>query len=172
MQETTKNALFALFQAQNETAKAKTLKEIEAPILPPVKAEITQPQPETQKTPVAVESTQFLELSALTFNDLITPKEAPTEETATPTETPIINQISNFIEAVKPTDETENKPRVFISNYSKFSIAVTGETKQIKDVLKDLGGVYNRYLTCGAGWIFAKRKEAEILDELKLYATF
>jgi hypothetical protein len=275
MQETTKNALFALFQAQNETAKAKTLKEIEAPILPPVKSEITQPQPqpETPKTPVAIEleyihiiwhegsanpdytnskfktwtevqeaflqlwnanekgntqggytkvktnikflgmgaeqvcridltakegngdfnptfetlqkylSTQFLEpheyftndkeeLSTLTFNDLITPQETPKEETASPTETPIIEQISNFIEAVKPTEEAEQKPRIFISFYSKYSIAVTGETKQIKEVLKDLGGVYNRYLKCGAGWIFAKRKEAEILEELKLYANF
>lgn len=169
MQETTKKTMFELFKAQNEQAKNKGLKEVKPVILPTVKAEITQPQPEPQpetpKTPVEYFADDKKELSTLTFNDLI----APTE---TPTKTPIIEEISNFIQAVKPTEETEQKPRIFMSNYSPYSIAITGDTKQIKDVLKDLGGVYNRYLKCGAGWIIPKRKEAEILEELKLYANF
>lgn len=45
-----------------------------------------------------------------------------------------------------------------IIDYSEKAIAVTGETKAIKDQLKALGGRFNPRLTCGAGWIFSKRK--------------
>lgn len=46
--------------------------------------------------------------------------------------------------------------------YSERAIAVIGDTKEIKDKLKELGGRFNPRLTCGAGWIFSKRKETEL----------
>lgn len=49
-----------------------------------------------------------------------------------------------------------------IVNYSEKAIALTGDTKIIKDQLKNLGGRYNAHLTCGAGWIFSKSKEVAL----------
>lgn len=49
-----------------------------------------------------------------------------------------------------------------IIDYSEKALAVTGETKPIADKLKALGGRFNPRLSCGAGWIFSKRKEDEL----------
>lgn len=51
---------------------------------------------------------------------------------------------------------------VQIIEYSEKSIAVIGDTKPIKEKLKELGGKFNFRLTCGAGWIFPKTKLPEI----------
>lgn len=53
-----------------------------------------------------------------------------------------------------------------IIDYSEKAIAVIGDTKPIKDKLKALGGSFNPRLNCGAGWIFPKRKLAEITAAL------
>ena len=45
-----------------------------------------------------------------------------------------------------------------IIDYSEKSIAVIGDTKNIKESLKEIGGVFNPRLRCGAGWIFSKKK--------------
>lgn len=49
-----------------------------------------------------------------------------------------------------------------IIDYSEKAIAVIGDTKEIKDSLKNLGGKFNPRLTCGAGWIFSAKKREEI----------
>lgn len=49
-----------------------------------------------------------------------------------------------------------------IIDYSEKAIAVIGDTKEIKDSLKNFGGKYNPRLTCGAGWIFSAKKREEI----------
>lgn len=49
-----------------------------------------------------------------------------------------------------------------IINYSEKAIAVVGDTKEIKDSLKAMGGKFNRYLSCGAGWIFSAKKREEL----------
>lgn len=49
-----------------------------------------------------------------------------------------------------------------IVDYSEKAIAVTGDTKAVKDQLKKLGGKFNGKLSCGPGWIFSKKKEAEV----------
>ena len=55
----------------------------------------------------------------------------------------------------------ENKMEIV--DYSDRSIAVIGDSRAIKDQLKELGGRYNRNLTVNdetvAGWIFSKKKE-------------
>lgn len=49
-----------------------------------------------------------------------------------------------------------------IIDYSEKAIAVIGDTRPIKDQLKQLGGKFNFRLSCGAGWIFPKSKLSEI----------
>ena len=53
-----------------------------------------------------------------------------------------------------------------IVDYSEKSIAVIGDTKNIKESLKEIGGVFNPRLRCGAGWIFSKKKMAELAEIL------
>lgn len=48
--------------------------------------------------------------------------------------------------------------KIQIVDYSEKAFAVIGETKPLKDGLKELGGKFNFRLTCGAGWIFSKTK--------------
>lgn len=59
----------------------------------------------------------------------------------------------------------ETTGKIQIIDYSEKSFAVIGETKVIKDQLKQLGGSFNPRLNCGAGWIFSKKK----LDEVKAF---
>jgi hypothetical protein len=75
----------------------------------------------------------------------------------------------------KPEVKQEPKPEVIkesgniqIIDYSPKAIAVIGDTKPIKDTLKDLGGRFNFRLTCGAGWIFPKTKLSEVKQALNL----
>lgn len=53
-----------------------------------------------------------------------------------------------------------------VIDYSDRSIAVIGETKDIKEQLKELGGRWNPNLTINdtkaKGWIFSKNKEAAV----------
>lgn len=63
-------------------------------------------------------------------------------------------------EAKTETAEPVTVPtgKIQIIQYSEKSIAVIGDTKPIKDKLKELGGSFNFRLTCGAGWIFPMSK--------------
>lgn len=49
-----------------------------------------------------------------------------------------------------------------IIDYSEKAIAVTGDTKAIKDTLRQMGGKFNARLSCGPGWIFSRRKEQDL----------
>lgn len=54
-------------------------------------------------------------------------------------------------------------------DYSPRAFAIIGDTKPIKDELKELGGKFNPRLKCGAGWIFSKAKsEKEVKDFLNI----
>ena len=57
---------------------------------------------------------------------------------------------------------TEEQPRFQIIDYSEKAIAVVGDTRDIKDKLKALGGRFNPRLSCGAGWVFSKKQRAEV----------
>ena len=71
--------------------------------------------------------------------------------------------------AEKPNFEAVKVPagEIQIIDYSEKSFAVIGETKPIKDDLKQLGGSFNFRLSCGAGWIFKKSD----LEKVKEYLT-
>ena len=49
-----------------------------------------------------------------------------------------------------------------IIDYSEKAIAVCGDTREVKESLKALGGRFNGRLTCGAGWIFSAKKRPEL----------
>lgn len=65
----------------------------------------------------------------------------------------------------------EETPACSIIDYSEKAIAVTGETRRFAAELKRLGGRFNSRLSCGPGWIFSKRKEAELRAFLAGSAT-
>ena len=56
----------------------------------------------------------------------------------------------------------DEQPKYQIIDYSEKAIAVVGDTREIKDQLKSLGGRFNAKLSCGAGWVFPKTKREEL----------
>ena len=50
-----------------------------------------------------------------------------------------------------------------LSQYSDKSFVITGNTKEHKESLKEMGGKWNSKLSCGPGWIFSlvKKKDVE-----------
>lgn len=77
---------------------------------------------------------------------------------------------TDYTPVLEPQPESNNKEPLSIStqsieivDYSEKAFAIIGDTKPIKDKLKELGGCFNGRLSCGAGWIFSKSK----LDTVK-----
>lgn len=65
--------------------------------------------------------------------------------------------------AAKPMQSKRaDAPKIKIIVYSDKAVAVIGDTKDFKDKLKALGGRFNPKLSCGAGWIFSKKKQEMI----------
>lgn len=73
----------------------------------------------------------------------------------------------DFLGVQEAQPKPEIKGKIQIVSYSDKSIAVIGETYAIKEALKELGGKFNKFLSCGPGWIFPLSK----LDELKAALT-
>lgn len=59
-------------------------------------------------------------------------------------------------------EDAEQQPKFQVIDYSEKAIAIVGDTKDIKDKLKELGGRFNPRLSCGAGWIFSKKMRSEV----------
>ena len=60
-------------------------------------------------------------------------------------------EFNDIIEAVAAEAVPEDAPRFQVIDYSEKAIAVVGDTREIKDKLKALGGRFNPRLSCGAG---------------------
>lgn len=60
------------------------------------------------------------------------------------------------------TDESVKSSGLTVIDYSEKAVAVIGDTKAVKDRLKEMGGRFNAKLSCGPGWIFSKNKKDEI----------
>lgn len=71
-------------------------------------------------------------------------------------------EFNDIIEAVAAESVPEDAPKFQIIDYSEKAIAVVGDTRDIKEELKSLGGSFNPRLKCGAGWVFSKKKQAEV----------
>lgn len=73
---------------------------------------------------------------------------------------------------VKPIAETDKKAikklHLEFHDYSEKSFAIVGDTKPIKGIMEKYKGRFNRYLSVGAGWIFAKKYEADVKAALCL----
>ena len=104
---------------------------------------VTAPKQSARAVPVPSKPTP--ELSDVTIDDLI-------GENVTPA--PVLI----------PTAQ----PNLRVIQYSNKCIVVVGDTKANKDRLKSLGGSYNQWLKCGAGWVFPKYKEAIIRSAFDL----
>lgn len=63
---------------------------------------------------------------------------------------------------VKKALEEGEKPSCTIIDYSEKAIAVIGDTKQYREAFKSIRGSFNPRLTCGAGWIFSKKRTEEV----------
>ena len=67
-----------------------------------------------------------------------------------------------------------NVNNIRLVEYSDLAIAVIGNTYEIKDELKAIGGKFNKFLTIDgnkqAGWIFSKAKWADVSDCLIDYS--
>lgn len=59
-------------------------------------------------------------------------------------------------------------PSLEIVDYSDKAFAIIGETKARKDELARLGGKFNKYLRCGAGWIFPKTRLKTVKQALAI----
>ena len=75
-----------------------------------------------------------------------------------------IEQTTSEAPVYEPQEVTAGT--VQIIDYSEKAIAVIGDTKAIKDKLKELGGRFNFRLTCGPGWIFKKSDLIRVQDAL------
>lgn len=104
---------------------------------------VTAPKQSAKAVPVQSKPTP--ELSDVTIDDLIGEKVTPA---------PVLI----------PTAQ----PNLRVIQYSNKCIVVVGDTKPNKDRLKSLGGSYNQWLKCGAGWVFPKYKEAIIRSAFNL----
>lgn len=73
-------------------------------------------------------------------------------------------EFNDIIEAVhaEAMEEEDEAPKFSIIDYSEKAIAVVGDTRDIKEQLKQLGGRFNPRLSCGCGWIFSKAKQTEV----------
>lgn len=64
-------------------------------------------------------------------------------------------------------EKVETEPgELKIIDYSEKAFAVIGDTKRVKDTLKELGGKFNAKLSCGPGWIFSKKRLQAVTDRL------
>jgi hypothetical protein len=68
----------------------------------------------------------------------------------------------------KTENTTVDLDKIQIIDYSEKAIAIIGDTKPIKELLKEMGGRFNFKLTCGPGWIFPMKKKETIIEKLKL----
>jgi len=68
---------------------------------------------------------------------------------------------------LKIIDSTPFRFNVKFVEYSDKSFAIVGETKEIKDSLKEMGGKFNSFLKCGKGWIFSNKRKETVLSFLK-----
>lgn len=82
-----------------------------------------------------------------------------------PEQAPVKPEAPDYEKVEVPAGEIQ------IVDYSERSFAVIGETKPIKDQLYDMGGKFNKNLSCGPGWIFSKRRLEAVQNALNQLAN-
>jgi hypothetical protein len=79
---------------------------------------------------------------------------------------PKIQKLERVIQVIEKPVVVEGQIEIF--DYSEKAFAVIGDTKPIKDILGEMGGRFNRFLKCGAGWIFPKTREQKVRERLNM----
>jgi hypothetical protein len=80
----------------------------------------------------------------------------------------IAPELSNLTVSDLLNESTATETALNLIDYSEKAFCITGQTKPIKEQLKQLGGRFNMYLTCGPGWIFPKTRIDLVKKELNL----
>lgn len=78
--------------------------------------------------------------------------------------------LRDYIPEVKPEEKSVeiilknvgNESELQLIDYSDKAVAIIGNTRDYVAKLKELGGRFNGKLKCGAGWIFSKKREADL----------
>ena len=65
-------------------------------------------------------------------------------------------------------DATDVPGGIQIVDYSERAIAIIGDTKPVKEILKAHGCKFNKFLKCGCGWVASKARKEEIMLALGL----
>jgi hypothetical protein len=81
--------------------------------------------------------------------------------------TRLLSENKNQVKPVKTIPAIDNNG-LKVVDYSEKSFAIIGDTKPVKEILKNLGGSFNFRLTCGPGWIFPKSKYAVVSAKFNL----
>ena len=66
-----------------------------------------------------------------------------------------------------PQRDINAEQQLSVIDYGARSIVVIGNTKPFKVSLKTLGGYFNPRLTCGAGWLFSRKRRNEVEELVK-----
>ncbi|MDE7413949.1 MAG: hypothetical protein K2N05_09225 [Muribaculaceae bacterium] len=70
-------------------------------------------------------------------------------------------------ESEHPTEPPVSNVRIV--DYSEKAVAVYGDTKQLAETFRSMGGYFNARLREGMGWVFSKRRRAELESILEPY---
>lgn len=63
--------------------------------------------------------------------------------------------------------ENKNPNDIYIEKYNEKSFVVRGKTYDYRQIMRDLGGDWNKNLRGGAGWIFATKHQDAVKEFLK-----
>lgn len=154
MNDSTKNKFAEILAAAQAKEQAKVKPLTQATGQQTVPAKIA-PQPQPTPTPAAIQQ----------------PKPTPPDPVFKPhvkdifpdiaTDTPELSNVT-FADLMKNSDKAETTPttgEIEMVEYSPLSFVVKGEgTRKIKDQLMEKGGAFNRFLKCGPGFVFSKKK--------------
>lgn len=69
---------------------------------------------------------------------------------------------------VKMQSEAQDVELAMIDYSDKAIVVIGTKTRELKDVLKMLGGKFNNRLSCGCGWVFSKDKQESVKLMLNL----
>ncbi len=76
-----------------------------------------------------------------------------------------LHTIESEIEEPKPIN-ARTTSNIRIVDYSEKAIAVYGDTRQLADTFRSIGGYFNARLKDGPGWVFSKKRRAEVEELL------
>jgi hypothetical protein len=168
-------AALLIFSSSNKTNMTQDTKnkfaEILAAQLAAANLKTQRPATPKKETPAPFEIPEY---NSFTEEIILPSPPAPTPAQAQPAKVEAIPQpepetefSTMFVGSNGLTFEDQQPaPALSLIDYSEKAFAIVGDTKPIKDTLKQLGGSYNPRLKCGAGWIFSKTRESAVRMEL------